>query len=212
MKHRYTIAYKGLGAGTHRFDFQAGNDFWAAHPEGGIKGGEVEVEAVLEKGHAGAGGTMALEVEMRGSVTVPCDRCLEDCELPVDFRGRLAVKFSDEEQPFEGDIMWVNPADATLDLEQYIYESVVLSLPLRRVHPEDVHGQPLCNPSMLERFKIVSEDEFAGLVEGAGAEDETGEETEGAMAKAIKAGLGAKAVVKAGAGKERADGNDKRRG
>jgi uncharacterized metal-binding protein YceD (DUF177 family) len=106
---------------------------------------------------------MRLEVRITGKVTVPCDRCLEDCDLPVDFRGRMAVKVSEEEQPFEGDIMWVAPGESVIDLEQYIYESIVLSLPLHRVHPEDVHGQPLCNPAMLERFKIVTEEEFNTL-------------------------------------------------
>jgi uncharacterized metal-binding protein YceD (DUF177 family) len=80
--------------------------------------------------------------------------------LPVNCRERLAVKFSEEEHPFEGDILWINPADAQLDLEQYIYESIVLNLPLSRVHPEDVHGTPLCNPAMLERFTIISAEEF----------------------------------------------------
>ncbi len=162
MKQRYTIAYKGLKEGTHTRDWVVGDDFWKDHPQGGITGGEVEVAATLERGGAG---TMRLEMAMQGSVTVPCDRCLEDCDLPVDFRGRLAVKVSHDagEHPFEGDIIWVNPGDAVIDLEQYIYESIVLSLPLRRVHPEDVHGQPLCNPAMLERFKIVTEEEFEDL-------------------------------------------------
>lgn len=170
MKQRYSIAYKGLKEGPHHFDFEVGSDFWAKHPEGGIKGGNVNVEIVLEKGPGGVSagprgghGAMRLEARMTGSVTVACDRCLEDCELPVDYRGRLAVKFSEEEQPFEGDILWINPADALIDLEQYIYESIVLSLPFRRVHPEDVHGTPLCNPAMLERFRIVSEEEFGKL-------------------------------------------------
>lgn len=160
MKPRYTIAYKGLKEGTHGFEWKVGDDFWTTHPEAGIKGGNVEVEARLEKG---ATGTMRLEVSMQGSVTTPCDRCLEVCELPVNYHGRLAVKPSEEEHPFEGDILWVSPADGVIDLEQYIYESIVLSLPLRRVHPEDVHGTPLCNPAMLERFKIVSEEEFDRL-------------------------------------------------
>ncbi len=162
MKQRYTIAYKGLKEGVHTYDWVVGEGFWRDHPEGGITGGEVEVAATLERGGAG---TMRLEVEMQGSVTVPCDRCLEDCDLPVDFRGGLAVKVSHdaEEHPFEGDIIRVNQGDAVIDLEQYIYESIVLSLPLRRVHPEDVHGQPLCNPAMLERFKIVTEEEFEDL-------------------------------------------------
>ncbi len=173
MKPRYVIAYKGLGEGAHEFEWKVAGDFWAAHPEGGIKGGEVDVRAVLEKGATSrGGGVMRLETEMTGSVTVPCDRCLEDCELPVNFRGKLAVKFSaggeDEDANFlnersEGDILWLTPGDAAIDLEQYIYESIVLSLPLQRVHPEDVHGTPLCNPAMLERFRIVSEEEFENL-------------------------------------------------
>ena len=160
MKQRYSIPYKGLKEGKHDFEWKVGNDFWKAHPEGGIIGGEIDVTAVLEKG---ATGVMRLEVRMDGSVTVPCDRCLEDCSLPVDYRGRLAVKVSEEEHPFEGDILWLTSGEAVIDLEQYIYESIVLSLPLQRVHPEDVHGQPLCNPAMLERFKIVTEDEFNNL-------------------------------------------------
>ena len=160
MKQHYTIPYKGMKEGSHTFKWSVGGDFWKARPEGGILGGEIEVEALLEKGVTGA---MRLEVGMTGSVTVPCDRCLEDCSLPVSYRGKLAVKVSDQEHPFEGDIMWLSPGESAIDLEQYIYESVVLSLPLQRVHPEDVHGQPLCNPAMLERFKIVTEEEFDDL-------------------------------------------------
>jgi uncharacterized metal-binding protein YceD (DUF177 family) len=162
MKQRYAIAHKGLKEGVHGFDWGLGDEFWRDHPEGGITGGELKVEATLEKG---ATGVMRLGVEIEGTVVVPCDRCLEDCELPVRYRGRLEVKVSPEagEYPFEGDILWLDPGDGAIDLEQYIYESIVLSLPLQRVHPEDVHGRPLCNPVMLERFRIVSEEEFDNL-------------------------------------------------
>ncbi|MDR2913014.1 MAG: DUF177 domain-containing protein [Alistipes sp.] len=158
MKPRYTIPYKGLKEGTHEFEWHVGESFWAAHPEGGVKGGDATVRAVLERS-----GAMRLTIEIEGVVVVACDRCLEDCELPVNYRGRLAVKASEEEHPFEGDILWVHPREALIDVEQYIYESIVLSLPLQRVHPEDVHGRPLCNPAMLERFKIVTEEEFEDL-------------------------------------------------
>ena len=172
MKPRYVIAYKGLGEGSHGFEWKVGNDFWTGREESGIKGGDVTVEAVLEKGAKGAATPMRLAVEIGGNVVVPCDRCLEDCELPINFRGSLALKFSaggeDGDAEFlnersEGDIMWLNPGETTIDLEQYIYESIVLSLPLQRIHPEDVHGTPLCNPAMLERFRIVSEEEFENL-------------------------------------------------
>lgn len=160
MKPRFTIAHRGLKEGAHTFGWRVEDGFWKDRPEGGIIRGEVDVEATLEKG---ATGVMRLEVVIGGNVVVPCDRCLEDCTLPVSWRGRLAVKVSEEEQPFDGEVIWLMPGEATIDLEQYIYESVVLSLPMQRVHPEDVHGQPLCNPAMLERFKIVTEEEFEDL-------------------------------------------------
>ncbi|MDR2894611.1 MAG: DUF177 domain-containing protein [Alistipes sp.] len=161
MRQRYTIAHRGLREGTHDYKWVVESDFWTARPESGITGGEVEVSVTLEKS---ATGTMRIEVSAHGSVTVPCDRCLEDCALPVDYRGGFAVKTSEEELPFEGDVLWIGPGEATIDLEQYIYESIVLSLPLQRVHPEDVHGRPLCNPAMLERFKIVTEEEFDTMI------------------------------------------------
>ncbi len=162
MKSRYTIAYKGLSNGEHLFDFQTDSGFWANREKSEIKGGDVAVHIKLEK----ATGGMRMRVEMNGTVTVPCDRCLEDCEIPIAHRGEIAVKFSEDEhqnEREEGDILWVNPRENVIDLEQYIYETIVLSLPLQRVHPEDIHGQPLCNPAMLEMFKIVSAEEWARL-------------------------------------------------
>ncbi len=160
MKKRFTIAHRGLKEGAHAYEWGVGDEFWKGRPEGGITAGEVEVVATLDKG---ATGVMRLEVSIEGSVTVPCDRCLEDCTLPVNWTGRLAVKVSEQEQPSDGEVLWLMPGEAMIDLEQYIYESVVLSLPMQRVHPEDVHGQPLCNPAMLDRFKIVTEEEFEDL-------------------------------------------------
>jgi len=162
MKERYAIPHKGLKEGRHTFEWRVGDDFWAARPEGGVTGGDVQVAATLEKG---ATGVMRLQVEITGGVVVPCDRCLEECTLPVSFRGRptVTVAVDDGEHPSDGDVIWLAPGDSEIELEEYIYESVVLSLPLQRVHPEDVHGRPLCNPAMLERFKIVTEDEFNNL-------------------------------------------------
>lgn len=169
MKQRYAIDYKGLGSGVHHFEFRADASLFDDYREMGVTDCGVDVVVELDK----KGTVMRLDVAMRGSVTVPCDRCLEKCELPVEFNGKLAVKFSGEEHPFDGDTLWLHPGEGTIDLRQYIYESIVLSLPYRKVHPEDVHGTPLCNPAMLERFRIVSEEEFEELAaETAAAEND----------------------------------------
>ena len=98
-----------------------------------------------------------------GEVTVECDRCLGDLRLPVNYTGDLTVKFSDETEDYDGEVMWLNPAEEKVPLAQYIYESIVLSLPYRKVHGTGPDGEPLCDKEMLARFRIISQAEFDAL-------------------------------------------------
>ena len=146
----YSIAYRGLKNGTHEFRFEVGKPLFEAFESSEIKDGRCVVEVTLERGE-----TM-LTADVR--ITVACDRCLEDCRIPIDFEGPLLVKFSDEPREYDGEVLWLLPGEDEVDLSQYIYESIVLSLPYQRVHPE---GE--CDPEMLKRFRIVSDEEFSAI-------------------------------------------------
>ena len=93
-----------------------------------------------------------VNVVISGSAVVECDRCLEDCNIPVEFSGLLTVRFSDLQHDYDGDVMWIAKGDQ-LSLKQYIYESIVISLPYRRVHEE---GE--CNPEMMARFVAATDE------------------------------------------------------
>ena len=149
----YIIPWKSLSNGSHRFEFTMEAPFFAAFEETDITDGSVRAAVELKK----AASMLVLDVHLEG------DRCLADLVLPVDYDGRLTVKFSDEITDYDGDLMWINPTDGELNLAQYLYESIVLSLPYRRIHGEDADGNPLCDARMLERFRIVSEAEFDAI-------------------------------------------------
>ena len=150
----YSIAYKGLKNGTHDFRFAVGGALFEAYGNAEIKDGDCTADVSLAKSET----QLVADVAIRGSVVVACDRCLEDCRIPVDFEGRLVVKFSDEVREYDGEVLWLLPGEDEVDLAQYIYESIVLSLLYQRVHPEDE-----CDPEMLRRFRIVSGEEFAAI-------------------------------------------------
>ncbi len=155
----YTIPYKGLKNGSHRFDFEIDSALFDEFEGSGIKGGHASVEVDLEK----AATMLQLSFRIEGEVTVECDRCLDDLSIPVHYNGELKVKFSDQADDYDGEVMWINPAESELDLAGYIYESIVLSLPYSRVHGEDASGRPLCNADMLQRFRIVDSEEFDAM-------------------------------------------------
>jgi len=151
----YSIAYKGLKTGIHDFRFEVGKALFEAFESSDIKDGNCVAEVRMDRQET----MLQLNVRIRGDVTVPCDRCLEDCHIPIDYDADLIVKFSDEvHDDFDGEVMWLLTGEDELNLAQYIYESVVLSLPYQRVHPE---GE--CDPEMMRRFRIVSGEDFAAI-------------------------------------------------
>lgn len=175
----FAIAFKGLKNGVHDFVFDLDGALFAAYEQTEIRDGAGKVYVRLNRSER----QLVLDVRIDARVVVPCDRCLEDCTLPVAYEGQLVVKFSEEGGEYDGEVLWLYPGDTEVDLAQYVYESIVLSLPYRRVHPD---GE--CDPAMLERFRIVSPQEFAALeaeAEGgaADAEEEPEEEADDAASE-----------------------------
>ena len=159
----YSIAFKGLKNGHHEFRFEVGKSLFEAFESTEIKDGACEVAVNMERSDA----MLLLDIRITGHVVVACDRCLEDCRIPIDFRSSLPVRFSEQEHEYDGEVLWLVPGEDEVDLARYIYESIVLSLPYQRVHPD---GE--CDPDMLGRFRIVSDEEFATIearAEGANA-------------------------------------------
>ena len=150
----YKIAYKGLKVGSYDFDFKVDNALFEAYETEEIKGGDCVVRVKLNRSEA----MLELNVTIEGEVICECDRCLEDCPIAIDYDGDLVVKFSEETDFYDGDVMWISPSEDMLDLTQYIYESIVLSLPYSRVHEECE-----CNPEMLASFQEISEEELEAL-------------------------------------------------
>lgn len=170
VAQRYSIAYKGLKNGRHEYSFEVDRSLFEAFESTEIKDGKCEVEVAMDRSET----QLTLDVAITGYVVVECDRCLEDCRVPIDFEGQLVVKFSDEVREYDGEVMWMLPGEDRVELAQYIYESIVLSLPYQRVHPE---GE--CDPEMIERFRIISDQEFASIE----AQAEVREQKDGEWAK-----------------------------
>lgn len=150
LEQKYSIAYKALKNGLHEVDFDVDGALFKAYESKEIKDGRCKVHVAMRKSDSQA----VLEVGIDGDVVCECDRCLEDCTIPVHFDGELVVHISEQADEYDGENMWVSPEEEDIGLMQYIYESIVLSLPYRRVHPDGG-----CNPDMMARFTAADDTE-----------------------------------------------------
>lgn len=154
---QFVIPFKGYKVGIHEIEFDLNNDFLDAIGDDQM----IDAQAVAQVTLTKAASMLTFDVEINGTVTVECDRCLDELVLPVEIGDTLYVKFSDEEVDFDGEVMWLNPADSQIDLAGYIYETLLLALPYQRVHErlED------CNQDMIDKFRIISKEEFDQMEE-----------------------------------------------
>ena len=149
IENQYIIHFKGLKEGIHVFSFSIDRAFFELFEHLDIPDGQLTVTVHMHKKNS----FMELGIALSGKVQVQCDRCLEYFELPVEFEGQLIIRFSEtEKEPLE-DIVFLHPEEDRIDLKHYLYESISLSLPIRKVHPDLADGREGCNREMLEKLK-----------------------------------------------------------
>ncbi len=78
---------------------------------------------------------LELAFKHKGTVNVPCDLTSEDFDLPIKGKMKLIVRFGEEFNNDNEELLILPFGEFEIDVAQYMYEMIVLSVPLRRVHP-----------------------------------------------------------------------------
>ena len=146
---QYTLPFSGLSEGKHQFDFTVNDRFFAEFETSEVEKGELKVQVELEKRST----YLSLSFSISGVVELICDRCLENFIYPVESHRKLLVKFSEKPVEDEAELIYLHPNDFQVEIAQYIYEFVILSLPIRRVHPDGENGESLCDPVMIRKLE-----------------------------------------------------------
>jgi len=139
----YLIPVSGMAIGQHSYHFVIDDAFFAQFDYSEVKQGRVALDLDVEREES----MMALEFSFKGEVLVPCDRCADDFYIPIEGRNAFIVKTGVEEpaDADDEDVAYLPAEQGYFDVSSLIYEYIILSIPMHRVHPD---GQ--CNPKVME--------------------------------------------------------------
>ncbi len=151
----FKVHISGLAHGKYEYEFSVNGSLFREFGNQQIIDSNVLVRCTLEKGS----GWMNVSLNGEGSVTVECNRCLEEMAVPISFEESLAVRFAKfgEDTEEAEEFLIVDPSETEIDLKQFIYDCICVSIPLTTVHPK---GK--CNTEMLQRLKNLQADEDTG--------------------------------------------------
>ncbi|WP_040253026.1 YceD family protein [Psychroserpens mesophilus] len=127
----YTIPYVGLKIGKHHFDYQIDKKFFEHFEYDDFNDVDVKTELVFEKKTT----LLELHFQVSGSVNVNCDITNEPYNQDINGTFDLVVKFGDEYNDDFEDIVILPHGEYEINVAQYIYELIILSMPAKRIHP-----------------------------------------------------------------------------
>lgn len=164
----YQIDLKNLTIGVHGYDYLLENGFFAGIEGDLVQKGKVRVHLTLRKSAM----MFELDFHLEGTAVVPCDRCLDDVELPINTDSRLVVKFGEEYAEESDEVLIIPEDDGTIDLAWFLYEFVALAVPMKHVHAP---GE--CNKEMyseLRKYRAVQAGEEDDFPDVSFDEDDSG--------------------------------------
>jgi len=138
MKHSktYKIPFKGLKLGKHQFNYSIDKKFFDAYNYDDFIDSNVHVKVDFIKKNT----LFELFFTIDGTVLINCDVSGEEYHQPLNGTLKLIVKFGDEFNNDNDEILIIPHNEYELDISQYIYELIVLSVPIKRIHPRVLDG------------------------------------------------------------------------
>ena len=128
-----------MAEGHHEADYRIDKSFFEMKENDDILGASVDVHLDIEKRRD----SYTLIFDCVGDLEVACDRCLDPVSEPIDTEYRVVVRYGEEYDDSRDNLLVIPESWHRLDVSGIIYDTLLLSLPLRCVHPE---GE--CNSEM----------------------------------------------------------------
>ncbi|MDP3352772.1 MAG: DUF177 domain-containing protein [Flavobacteriaceae bacterium] len=143
----FTIPFIGLREGKHQFEYQIDKKFFKAFQYDEFDDIDIKVDLSFVKKLT----MLELEFQFNGSVTVSCDISNELFNLPINDEFKLIVKFGEEYNDDRDDILVIPHTEFQINIAQYIYESIILAIPSKRIHPNVIDGS--LKSEVIEKLK-----------------------------------------------------------
>jgi len=131
---QYIIPLQSLSEGVHSMEFTISKEFIELQTIENMLDAQVTVTVIFTK----RAKIHTLELSMRGTVEMPCDRCLEPVTIAVKNSQECVLKVDANEDEFADtdDVICINSHDKEFDITHILYENLLLALPLKKVHAQ----------------------------------------------------------------------------
>lgn len=146
MKRKeYLIEFNKVLKGENLLEYKLGKEFLHLFAEDSTEDIDIQATVKVQKSE----NMYQVTLHLKGSVKLTCDLCLDEYPQPVDSNYHLIIKVSEQERYDDDEIIYITPETISYDLSQFIYDNLMLSIPLKKVCTES--GKE-CNQEVVSKM------------------------------------------------------------
>ncbi len=151
----FSIPVHGLKAGVHQFKYDIDGAFFQHFESSPVTECDFQVTLELDK----RSNMLVLNFELDGWMKAICDRCSADIRMPMANDQVLFVKYTEDEgEEEDDDVIFMSRDVHEMNMAKYIYEFVVLSLPISNTYDCENEEPPPCDFAILDYLKQQSKE------------------------------------------------------
>ena len=132
----FLIKFSGLKEGIHLFNYELGNKFFKNFDYYDFLDAKLFAELELEKQST----LLNLKFSFNGEIQVQCDVSMESFDLKLETEHSVVVKFKDDIISTDDKVIFLPAGSHSIDVSHLIYESIILAVPQKKVHPGIENG------------------------------------------------------------------------
>lgn len=146
----FLISLPALGEGHHELELKVDTGFFTSRGNTEVSEADVAVYVDIDVRHE----VYMIGITCQGNIFIPCDRCLEPMPIDIDEDYDVTVRYGEEYEETDDTII-IPEDEVEFDLSSIVADTILLSIPLRHVHPE---GE--CNAEMVKIMQNHSAEEL----------------------------------------------------
>ena len=129
--NQFLLKFVGLKDGDHKFEYQLDNNFFITHGYLDFNSCNINVKVQLIKKVT----VLELTIIGDGITNINCTLSNESFDYSINSKMKVLVKFGEKYDDSNDELIILPHGSHTIELDQLLYEMIVLSMPIRNVHP-----------------------------------------------------------------------------
>jgi uncharacterized metal-binding protein YceD (DUF177 family) len=150
----FSLPVSGMKNGNHTFNFELDDSFFQFFENSLIQKGRFEARVEVDK----RASLLVMDAWIKGYMHTSCDRCLADIQMPVESKSTIHVKPGNPDES-DDEILYMQEDDTSLNIAGWLYESLLVSVPLIKVYDCEKEEVRPCNQEILKILEGSQPDE-----------------------------------------------------